>query len=386
MNQNLEYPNDPLRKLLSQLSGQTVRFFPHSGNLGDGYITYATLLLFDQYKIKYTTHHQNQCFDNELIVIGGGGNFIEGRYEDVAKLIWEHRKTNQIILLPQTIVGYQEVLKETYNNLTVFCRENVSYKSILESGANPEKVYLSHDTTFFLPIDHFAQKNMNGRGTLNAFRQDGESIYKESSESWPVGNIDISRAWNGDVWISGEFVRSATQSMADFICQYEKICTDRLHVAIMSAFLGRTVEFFPNAYFKNSAVYGHSIKSRFPNVQFTEFEPAIGMGSTAAFPSVPINSALEWKARYDRVNDQHTATARTLNTKNQTVLELQSEHDDLKREIGLMKARNNSYGEEIRTLGAQNRELATNLELFHQSRSWRITKPLRAFRQLFIRR
>lgn len=43
--------------------------------------------------------------------------------------------------------------------------------------------------------------------------------------------------------------------------------TDRLHVAIAGALLGKSVELHANSYFKNRAVYQFSLRS-FPSVRF----------------------------------------------------------------------------------------------------------------------
>lgn len=415
----LVLPNDPLRKKLSQLSGKIVRYFPKSGNLGDGFITYATLHLFREYNIKFTSHRQFQRFDNEIILIGGGGNLIEGRYDDVARLIWEHRENNEIILLPHTIVGYDDLLKETYNNLTVFCRENISYTSVLESGANPERVHLSHDMTFFLPDNHFKQRNANGRGVLNAFRRDGESLNKKSPQNIPNGNIDISLAWNGDLWTNSDFVDSATTSMADFISQYECVSSDRLHVSIMSSFLDRQVNFYPNEYFKNEAVFEHSIKERFPNTKFRQFAEQEEGRNLVPSGQVP---QVDWKARFERAQDERSKVARQLIAANQTITELDGEIVQLKRHSDESAGQYLANEEEFRQKHAQleedlaesksecvrlkehNQEIEKNYEKkcselhnevshltgtirdLYNSTSWRITKPVRAIKRVFAGR
>ncbi len=352
--QTWDRTQDPLLRTIASLAGKTIRFFPKSGNLGDGFITYASLQLFKQFGVNFTTHTQDERFDNEIIVIGGGGNLIEGRYEDVATLIWEHRKTNEIYLLPHTIVGYDDILKETFSSLTIFCRDPISYDHCIRSGANPDRVSLVHDITFYLSDDHFNQSARKGSGVLNAFRVDGEAV----GNTPPARNIDVSLAWNGDIWQSPQFVDSATTSMAEFLAQYNEINTDRLHVSIMAAFLGRKVNMHPNNYFKNESIFKHSIMERFPNVSFvpqidTERQEKIYQEVTQL-----TGEALQWKRRFEREQDLHRETKRKLNLKVGTASTAISDST-------------------IERLTKSHANAEATIEALLNSTSWRITSPLR---------
>lgn len=352
---------DPLLKTIASFSGKTIRFFPKSGNLGDGFITYATLQLFKHFGVNFTTHTQDERFDNEIIIIGGGGNLVEGKYEDVATLIWEHRKTNNVYLFPHTIVGYDDILKETFSNLTVFCRDPISYDHCIKSGANPDRVSLVHDVTFYLSDDHFNQSGRKGAGTLNAFRQDGESV----GNSPPVGNIDVSLAWNGDIWQAVPFVESATASLADFLAQYDEINTDRLHITILSAFLGRKVNMFPNNYFKNEAIFQHSIAKRFPNVSFAS---QIDTERHEKFYPVAVpltGDALIWKRRFEREQDLHR---------------------EAKRELKLVADMEASRVSENTRMTQSLANAESTIEALLNSTSWKVTSPLRKIRTALKRK
>ena len=146
--------SDPFMHFLKKISGLHVHFYPKSGNAGDGFITYATYLMFDKLGISYTSHHQDDEVEGALVLIGGGGNLVEGRYHDVADLIKRLARKNKVILLPHTIVGYADVLQETYRNLVIYCREPISYKNALANGANPLNTFLSQDVVFFLEKNH----------------------------------------------------------------------------------------------------------------------------------------------------------------------------------------------------------------------------------------
>ncbi len=257
--------DDVFTQFLKSISGKNVAFFPKSGNAGDGFIAYATYTLFKKYNISFTSYSQDEIVDEEIVLIGGGGNLIEGKYEDVARIIWHHRNNKKVVLLPHTIVGYKEILAETNNNLEIFCREPVSYDLAILNGSKREKTHLAHDVTFYLEDTHFSDLVREGDGILYALRTDGES-----SRSFPLNNknTDISLSWNGDLWKDPTFCMYATYSLASYINPFASVLTDRLHISILSAFLNKDVSLMPNDYFKNQAIYNHSMKKRFPTMKF----------------------------------------------------------------------------------------------------------------------
>ncbi|GLU26086.1 polysaccharide pyruvyl transferase family protein [Brucella sp. NBRC 12950] len=384
---NLYLPdNDPLLSELRNYSQSTVRFFPHSGNLGDGLITYATMQLLDHFGINYTTHRQDERFDGEIIFVGGGGNMVEGRYEDVAKLIWEHRETNRVILLPQSIVGYDDIIKETHNNLTVFCREKLSFDHCSAAGGRNDRIHLCQDAALYLNSKHFKQAKAVGSGRLSAMRTDGESLGGERDQN----NIDVSLAWNGDVWTTPAFVKAAVLSMAEFVSQYKEVKTDRLHVAIMSALLGREVAMHPNNYFKNQAVFDHSIKERFNNVVFEEREASpAGARALAKAPTIDAQSV---QRKLDRERDLHNSTRRKSRIKIQQLTDqynsdtnlLKTELSSLKNDIQHLKSQaNDSAPPGNALLEAELSSLREKLKAFQSSKSWRYTKLFRKIRSFF---
>ncbi|WP_342628091.1 polysaccharide pyruvyl transferase family protein [Nguyenibacter vanlangensis] len=264
--------DDPFIKFLKSIEGSTVHFFPKSGNAGDGFISSITYHLFEHFNIKYISHPQSDTVEDALVLIGGGGNLIEGRYHDVYDLIQRHVARNRVVLLPHSIVGFSSILEQTFGSLTVFCRDAVSWRLALLNGANPERTHLSHDVTFFADDTYFSRYLTPGKGTLQALRTDGEAAgVARISEK----NQDISLSWNGDLWTSPVFCHQVTASLAAFLSQFESVYTDRLHISILSAFLGKRVFLAPNAYFKNRAVHEHSMAVRFPNVQFFNTLPTV---------------------------------------------------------------------------------------------------------------
>jgi exopolysaccharide biosynthesis predicted pyruvyltransferase EpsI len=72
-------------------------------------------------------------------------------------------------------------------------------------------------------------------------------------------------------WCFLEFIRTAPP-----------IVTDRLHVAIGAALLGKTCALHDNSYGKNAAVYRHSLKYHFRHVGFVPRAEKQSDGAAAA--------------------------------------------------------------------------------------------------------
>lgn len=82
------------------------------------------------------------------------------------------------------------------------------------------------------------------------------------------GNRDLSEEL-GNQWWTLETAEGPSREFISEINTYRRVETDRLHVGIVAACLGKEVELWANDYFKNRAVYENSL-SGFPNVRFVE--------------------------------------------------------------------------------------------------------------------
>lgn len=255
-----------IRNYLSNFINQKVYFVPNPGNAGDAFIAYSTFYLFDELGINYEViQSESISLTDETIFFSGGGNLVEGKYDHLYNKIKRYLDNNKCILLPHTIFGYQDLIRETNNNLTIFCREKVSYELCMLNGANKDNLYLSDDMAFYFPDSELSEFRIKGSGRAYCIRTDGESskqIYIKDS------NRDISYSWNGELWSNFLLSKYVTFSLASYLCQFDEIETDRLHIAILAAKLNRKVIFYPNNYYKNRAVYENSIANTYKNVHF----------------------------------------------------------------------------------------------------------------------
>ena len=241
-----------LETFLKKYSNMKVDFFRFNGNYGDSLIWHGTMRLLDRLSISVNYVNNDSCIDSSILFIDGGGNFVD-YYSDVRDFLsLKHKKYKEVVILPHTISGekQKEFLKELGLNVTIFCREEESF-NFIKNHSDRVQCYLSQDCAFY---NDFSEYEKVGTGTLNAFRDDGESIFDKK----PIDNIDISH----DGWCKkplGDFLEK--------ISNYDEIRTDRLHVAIAGTLLNKKVMLFPNSYYKNLAVYEYSLK-KYPKTVF----------------------------------------------------------------------------------------------------------------------
>lgn len=243
-----------LKKFLEKYKNNKIDFYRFPGNYGDSLIWHGTKKLMSELDISENYVEIDSPKSNDVLFIDGGGNFVD-YYSDVRKFL--SRKSDlykKIVILPHTIFGDRQidVLNNLSSNITVFCRERVSFNFVKQKLQKGD-VYLWHDCAFYNSFP----RSPDGVGILNAFRHDKESI------------LDIVPSTNNDLSYGG-YATKPLDELINFLKQYEKIKTDRLHIAICATLLGKKVNLFPNSYYKNRAIFDYSLK-KFPNISFGEY-------------------------------------------------------------------------------------------------------------------
>jgi exopolysaccharide biosynthesis predicted pyruvyltransferase EpsI len=301
-----------INDFLAQFRGQTVHVLTNPGNAGDCLISAGGFQLMDRAGI-HVVEPMTNGFDarGKTVFYPGGGNLLGHWTHGYRTLARIHRDAKRLVILPHTLTNVDALLGEFGANVTVIAREQVSYDYISGDsvGSRPRgyEALLAEDLAFSLdtvalrakPLWHvpfwlpgwYAVNKVTGwrsvpgmrgvwraltrrdlasaapgaprGGHLNAFRLDGES----TGRPLPADNVDLST-----VFTMGCAPRGLTELVAQrflaAIDLFEELHTDRLHVAVGAALLGKRVGFFPNNYFKVRAVYEFSIRGRFPHVSW----------------------------------------------------------------------------------------------------------------------
>lgn len=267
MNYVTNAPSDHLLRTLSGLRGRHVAVFPNTGNAGDGFIMYATLWLLKYFDIEYELFGANETVFGRTVLFGGGGNLISNTYDTMRRTICDNIEKNECILLPHTVVGASDLLDWTAGGkLSVLFRDPISYENALVEGLSPEVCKLAHDMTFYLPSSLFAVHRKRGSGIAYCLRDDEE----RHDELQYAESIDLSLSWNGHWWTNEALCRASTYSLASSIAPFSTVVTDRLHIGILAAMLGKRVMLGANNYYKNEAVFNYSLRPRYPRVSFHE--------------------------------------------------------------------------------------------------------------------
>jgi hypothetical protein len=198
----------------------------------------------------------------DVLLIYGAGTMVREVRSLSRQLSWIAPRFAEIVLLPSSydlshpsVSAFAAQWNEKY---TVFCRELVSLDTARRARGKPRAILLGHDLSFHADLSSWAARPATGRGGL--FRHDAEATYgKLPTDLDPV--LDAAQGPDND---PAEFL--------DFVAGLEEVHTNRAHGAIAAAKMGRTVYFYANSYFKNGAIYDHSLAGM-PNVHYVGRTP-----------------------------------------------------------------------------------------------------------------
>ena len=255
-----------LKQYVTDHANKKVVYFPNIGNAGDSLIAQATVEIFDSQDIKYILGKKDQTYENSVLIYGGGGNFVRP-YTDCKNFLVKHltngSKGNQLLILPHTIRDYDDVIRKCDDNVTIICREKISYDYCFKLMTYKSRLYLSKDMALYLrPIIDVNDVNdvnvITPVTTLNAFRIDCE----KTNISIPSNNVDVSKKFENCGFMSNlSIAKTTTDNVFKYLSPYDIIKTNRLHIAIAGALLGKQVMMYANSYYKNRAVYDYSLKA-----------------------------------------------------------------------------------------------------------------------------
>jgi exopolysaccharide biosynthesis predicted pyruvyltransferase EpsI len=261
--------NDKLYSYLNSLYKTEFVFIPTPGKTGDALLAHVSYTLFDKLGLKYTCGTYKDRFKGRQILVGGGGNLIGGVYFELREFIGNNFKDNQITILPHTIHDIPELGLWMQNaNFKIFARDPITFEYASQHATYLENVILVEDIVLLSSIkqDEFLDcQKEKWAGICNAFRVD-----EETTGILPKDNFDVSGTWSGAFWHNKLLCMHVAHSVASYLSPFRTIRTNRLHIAILAAILGKDVELYSNLYYKNQTIYDYSLKERFPNIKMLD--------------------------------------------------------------------------------------------------------------------
>ncbi|MFP6737908.1 MAG: polysaccharide pyruvyl transferase family protein [Planctomycetota bacterium] len=264
-----------LNQLIEAYKGKTVHVLICPGNAGDGLIHAAGRQLFKSHDIKIREFVYPVEAGGETLFIYGNGNFGCAYGVRVSHCLHYYDKYKKVIILPSTFDPDFEaginLLANLPPHVIVFCREKTSYKTALACTNATESIHLDHDLAFSFDFRPWRQRK--GSGILSCFRTDSESALGKPT----IPSIDVSRyGGRNDAW-----------PLLYTISHFREVHTDRTHVGIAAAMLGKKTFLYDNSYHKNRSIYEHSMQ---------ELENVTYMGQQPPEISIPTANRLRMKA------------------------------------------------------------------------------------------
>jgi len=242
---------------------EPVTFVPNPGNIGDALINLSCHRYLAARFASVSVCSINDSPPTDCVFIGGGGNLVEGLYSAISDFVTNRCAGHRLFFFPSSVQGFDHWLDGLPPDTRMVCREPLSFAHVADHMAD-DRVLLGHDAAFgsagWLRAA-FAEPIRRHPSTMaRFFRTDGELAH-----GLP-GDEDI-MARTGGTWTDPKETERAVTDVAMTLLNFGRIYSDRLHCAILAAMLDRYVVLVPNSYFKNRAVFDHSLSS-FANVRF----------------------------------------------------------------------------------------------------------------------
>jgi hypothetical protein len=358
------------------------------GNRGDDLI-YAGLrrLLRDYSYRECDIRKLDQAPEGQTAIVSGGGSWCKPFHAIPEILPAVEARFSRVIVFPSSFDTEEAIVHGTLSRTgaVIFARELESYERIRHLC----DARLAHDTAFFFDFSPY-QSGFH-HGVLNAFRDDAEA----AGAPVPQGNRDISMECASlDEWLWT-------------ISRHDLIRTDRAHVAIAAAMLGKSVECRSTNYHKVPGIVRYSLSSSSVNL-------LDGSGGDGANPAdVEAAQPLPQVSQVDRVASRTTllnaeiarltsllaARDAELARSVEENLRLEAENQLLARQLAASEAAVRALERELESasesLRAREGELGETVAELRDSRkdgealraswSWRLTAPLRRLMDLALR-
>src|SRR5215469_13536633 len=226
------------------------------GNIGDELIYAGTRHLLARRFYKEVSVRNLGGVSGHTALVAGCGGWCGPYHDMVEHLPVIETKFERVIIMPSSFDVSVSSVRSTLatTQALVFAREKKSFDDICRLC----DARIAYDCAFFFDFGPYLR---HGDGCLVSYRTDEESVLRVIPES----NHDISKSCSSlDEWLWT-------------IARYAVVKTDRAHVMIAAALLGKVVDYWTSSYHKVPAIADYSLKS-FP-VQRIEPEKTIRMAS-----------------------------------------------------------------------------------------------------------
>lgn len=249
-------------RIRNEVEDRPILFFINPGNWGDSVIREGAENFLNHYEFRYRAVRfkdilkGRRSVDAEIsatnhprpvLIYNGNGAFTHHYDSLIARIAELSHCFDTSIFLPSTYAV--DMTKYKFSKSSIFFARDK-----FESKQRVEDAQFCHDMAFFLnPAPKFP-----GDGEIWCLRRDAE---RPAGSNLPYYNIDLSRRGRAHTPVSPLF---------DRLSRACTIYTNRLHIGIAGALLGRDVRLYANDYFKIRAIYRSSIEPYFSNVQFDE--------------------------------------------------------------------------------------------------------------------
>lgn len=281
--------NDPYVRFLREHRHHAFYMKPWAGNSGDVLIWLGTEQLLTDLQIPRTLDPR----EADYILIPGGNQTMWGGNVDVWKDVWSRWPDKPLVVGPITVwLGYTKWDVEVRGRgpyvKAIFARDPASY-GVLQTCGLPASLTtgLSHDPALYLRDSeflHLHRKAATKEFVLAAFRGDFEGTrdLRARLGRWVrlvPGCVQRRLDYRGRMMsCRNKLARMALRSRStkplricdvsllplpyfvETIRSAQEVHTDRLHVMLLAAMLGKLTYAYPTTFRKLESIYEHSVK------------------------------------------------------------------------------------------------------------------------------
>jgi exopolysaccharide biosynthesis predicted pyruvyltransferase EpsI len=278
-------------KFLRERDGKVFYRAPYPGNAGDSLIQFATARILGDLGIRTTVDARKA----DVILIPGGNPTM---WPEVGPQLWrrlsESNERAELVVGPAGFrAGYADwvrVVNDPQSRVSgLFARDPDSFGSLRAAGLRTGVTFaLSHDPALYLRESEWLaahRKAATAEYDLAAFRDDHEtnlgyawlwrgagsrlprrlqdSLMRKRAASVRTRKVALARRTpNAGVvvpWVCEDVSRHRFELFVEAVRAARNVHTDRLHVMLLAAMLGKKVFAYPTGHAKLEGVYGHSL-------------------------------------------------------------------------------------------------------------------------------